>query len=81
VWPLLAPVWVVLVSAVAFYGTPRFRAPAEPVVVVLAAIGICWLLGRRRTSLAPTVPAGADRTRNATAPQEVGAAPPAGPAI
>jgi 4-amino-4-deoxy-L-arabinose transferase-like glycosyltransferase len=81
VWPLLAPVWVVLFSAVAFYGTPRFRSPAEPVVVVLAAVGICALLGRRRPSLAPAVPAGVDRTRDATAPQAVGAASPAGPAI
>ena len=53
VWPLLAPVWVVLLAAAVFYGTPRFRTPAEPVVVVLAAIGSTALLGRWWPSLAP----------------------------
>ena len=46
-WPLLAPGVLVLVSTALVYGTPRFRAPAEPVVVVLAAVGVAALLARR----------------------------------
>jgi hypothetical protein len=50
VWPLLVPIFVVTVAAVLFYGQPRFRAPAEPSIVVLAAVGIvAWLDGRRRS--------------------------------
>ncbi|HEY6317791.1 MAG TPA: glycosyltransferase family 39 protein [Acidimicrobiia bacterium] len=49
-WPLVAPVVLVLVSAVLFYGTPRFRVPAEPTVVVLAAVaGAALLQGRAST--------------------------------
>jgi asparagine N-glycosylation enzyme membrane subunit Stt3 len=54
-WLLLAPVGLVLLSAAAFYGTPRFRAPMEPVVVVLGAIGTTSLLGRRWPRWAPDV--------------------------
>jgi 4-amino-4-deoxy-L-arabinose transferase-like glycosyltransferase len=78
VWPLLAPVWVVLVSAALFYGTPRFRAPAEPIIVVLAAVGACALVAGRR----PWIRSG---TRAAVASESTGyagdAASPAGPAI
>ncbi len=49
VWVLLTPVWLVLTAAALFYGSPRFRAPAEPTVVVLAAVGVTALLERRRT--------------------------------
>jgi 4-amino-4-deoxy-L-arabinose transferase-like glycosyltransferase len=46
-WPLLVPVLVVTVAAVLFYGQPRFRAPAEPAIVVLAAVAIdAWLRAR-----------------------------------
>lgn len=45
---VLAPVAVVVVGAALTYGHPRFRAPAEPVLVVLAAIGIAtWIEARR----------------------------------
>jgi hypothetical protein len=50
-------VWLVLISAAVFYGTPRFRVPAEPTVVVLAAVGISALAARPRsptTGLAAT---------------------------
>ena len=49
-WPLLVPVVVVTVAAVLFYGQPRFRAPAEPVIVVLAAIGVDAFLRARSRS-------------------------------
>ena len=78
--PLLAPVWVVLVSAVVFYGTPRFRAPAEPIVVALAAVGGWALAAERRPALLAHLGADAG-TPEPDAPQVVGAASPAGPAI
>jgi 4-amino-4-deoxy-L-arabinose transferase-like glycosyltransferase len=53
IWPLLAPVWLVLVSAVIFYGLPRFRVPLEPTVVVLGAVGIAALLARRQAEWLP----------------------------
>jgi 4-amino-4-deoxy-L-arabinose transferase-like glycosyltransferase len=56
IWPLLVPAIVVTVSAALFYGQPRFRSPAEPGIVVLAAIGIDLFLRRRQ---APASGAGA----------------------
>ena len=38
-WWLVVPLGAVLVTTVLFYGAHRIRAPAEPVVVVLAAVG------------------------------------------
>ena len=38
----------VLVTTVLFYGAHRIRAPAEPVLVVLAAVGILVLWDRSR---------------------------------
>ena len=46
---LLAPSLVVVVTAIYAYGAVRFRAIAEPSLVVLAAIGIVTLWERRRT--------------------------------
>ena len=48
IWPLLVPAIVVTVSAALFYGQPRFRSPAEPSIVVLAAIGIDVFVRRRQ---------------------------------
>jgi len=53
IWPLLAPVVVVVVAAALVYGTPRFRAPAEPSVVVLASVGVAALLARRWPAWVP----------------------------
>jgi hypothetical protein len=43
-------VWLinVAVTVVVFYGSTRFRAPAEPALVLLAAAGIESLLPKRR---------------------------------
>lgn len=49
VWPLLAPVVVVSITAVLTYGQQRFRAGAEPAIVVVAATAL--VAGVRR--LAP----------------------------
>ena len=47
IWPLMAPVVLVLLVTVAGYGVPRFRQPADIAVVVLAAVAIDALLARR----------------------------------
>jgi hypothetical protein len=38
VWPLLAPIGVVVLTVVVTYASTRFRAAAEPVLVVLAVV-------------------------------------------
>jgi hypothetical protein len=52
VLPLLAPLLVVTISAAAFYGTTRFRASAEPSLVLMASValvaGVGRVPGRRR---------------------------------
>lgn len=47
VWPLLVPPIVVTLGTVLAFGQTRFRAPAEPVLVVLAAVALA-AVGRRR---------------------------------
>lgn len=47
--PVLAPTIVVVTSTALTYGSLRFRAPAEPMLVVLGAIGIARLLDRSRS--------------------------------
>ncbi|MGK2929702.1 MAG: ArnT family glycosyltransferase [Acidimicrobiales bacterium] len=48
--PLAAPVVVVVVVTVVFYGLARFRVPADVVLVVLAAIAVDAVLRRRDRS-------------------------------
>ena len=62
IWPLLAPVALVVLAAAVFYGTPRFRVPAEPTVVVLAAVGISALAAP--PPLAPAPRRSVPRTRS-----------------
>jgi 4-amino-4-deoxy-L-arabinose transferase-like glycosyltransferase len=59
-WPLLAIAGVVTVVAATGYGLVRFRAELEPVLVVLAGVGLDAAWGRAR---GPTGrrPAGSDR--------------------
>jgi hypothetical protein len=45
---VLAPVALVVLTSAAGYGTWRFRQAAEVSFVVLAGIGITWMMGRRR---------------------------------
>ena len=50
-WLVLVPALVVTIGSVATYGQTRFRAPAEPSLAVLAAVGIiaaCDAFRRRR---------------------------------
>jgi hypothetical protein len=46
VWPLLVPALIVTIASAATYGQTRFRVPAEPSIVVLAAIAIAALVAR-----------------------------------
>jgi hypothetical protein len=50
--PLLVPVGIVTLAAVTAFGQSRYRAPAEPLLMVLAAVGgvtlVGWIVGRRR---------------------------------
>jgi 4-amino-4-deoxy-L-arabinose transferase-like glycosyltransferase len=48
--PLLAPFAIVTANAAAFYGITRFRAGTEVPLVVLAAVGIGYLVGDRPTN-------------------------------
>lgn len=41
----------VVLGGVVFYGSPRLRAPMEPLLVVLAVGGLAWLVGMARTQL------------------------------
>ncbi|HEV3133336.1 MAG TPA: glycosyltransferase family 39 protein [Acidimicrobiia bacterium] len=45
-WPLLVPVLVVTIASAATYGQTRFRVPAEPTIVVLAAVAIAAVVAR-----------------------------------
>ena len=57
--PLLAPVVIVSLAAVSAFGQSRYRAPAEPMLAVLAAVGLVALAqwwrgavdGRRRRTI------------------------------
>ncbi len=49
IWPLLVPIVVVTVSIVLWTGgMPRYRAPAEPSIIVFAAVGIVMITTRAR---------------------------------
>ena len=51
-WPLLVPPIIVTLTALVSLGEPRYRVPAEPVIVVLAALAIDEI-ARRRAGRAP----------------------------
>jgi len=46
--PLLAMPVIVTVTAAFTFGITRYRAPADAVLVVLAGVGLDWILGRMR---------------------------------
>jgi hypothetical protein len=47
-FPLLAPIGVVVITVLAMYASTRFRTTAEPSIVVLAAVAIDALWVRLR---------------------------------
>jgi 4-amino-4-deoxy-L-arabinose transferase-like glycosyltransferase len=63
-WWLVVPLVSVLITTVLFYGAHRIRAPAEPVIVVLAATGAVavyqWWATRRRGTAASRSRGGAE---------------------
>ncbi len=54
-WWLLVPCVAVALTAVLFYGAHRIRAPAEPAIVLLAAVAIGVVLDWRRRRAAALV--------------------------
>jgi 4-amino-4-deoxy-L-arabinose transferase-like glycosyltransferase len=54
VFPLLAPLLIVTLVAAAFYGLIRFRVPAEPAIVVLAAAAVDAAFVRLRSRRQPS---------------------------
>ncbi|MFM7616433.1 MAG: ArnT family glycosyltransferase [Actinomycetes bacterium] len=55
-WPLLVPPIAVTAGAVLSYGQTRFRVPAEPCLVVLAAVAVTAIRSRRADPVAVPVP-------------------------
>ena len=56
IWPLLAPVVIVTVSIALWTGgIPRYRAPAEPSIIVLAAVGVVALVAQGRRASDPAL--------------------------
>jgi hypothetical protein len=49
-WWLIAPVAAVLATTVLFYGAHRIRAPAEPTVVLLAAVAVAGFIDSGRSN-------------------------------
>jgi 4-amino-4-deoxy-L-arabinose transferase-like glycosyltransferase len=71
-WWLAVPPITVLVSTVVFYGAHRIRAPGEPVVVVLAAVGAAalyerWIRRRPSPAVVASRPEAAPDNRRALA--------------
>jgi 4-amino-4-deoxy-L-arabinose transferase-like glycosyltransferase len=67
--PLLAPIVVVSVAAVAFLGETRFRAAAEPSMVLFGSVGIVAVAGLLRRRLPGAHPG--DQEELAKAPVEI----------
>ena len=70
-WPVLVPIAIALFTLIAFYGLVRFRAPAEPSFVVLAAVALVALVdrgrrGERREVAAPSAPVGESEPQPST---------------
>jgi hypothetical protein len=64
--PVLAPVLATALTAVITYGIVRFRAPAEPAVLVLAGVGVARLV-----EMATATPAGVTVPRGVAAPRRL----------
>jgi hypothetical protein len=50
----LVPLFLLLVSA-PINGLPRLRTPIDPFILLLAAVGLSWLLDRRAADRVPVV--------------------------
>jgi len=55
-WPLWLPIFYSVAMALVFYGSPRIRAPVEPLLAAAAAVGLVeWARTRGRRSAALAV--------------------------
>ena len=68
-WPALTVVVYAFVFVLPFWGTPRFRFPVDPIIIIGASVGLTELLGglssvRQRLSAVATWRAGLRRTRS-----------------
>ena len=59
-WPLLIPPIIVTLGTVLAYGQTRFRVPAEPTIVVLAAVALTALSHRWWPEASPPAPPSSD---------------------
>ena len=59
-WPLLIPPVIVTLGSVLAYGQTRFRVPAEPTIVVLAAVALTALSHRWWPEASPPAPPSSD---------------------
>jgi hypothetical protein len=70
IWPVVVPIVVVTAVMLLIGGIPRYRAAAEPSIIVLAALGVgAFLLRRSRRgdpAPAPAPPPVPDGTRVAS---------------
>ena len=81
VYPLLVPVATVVITAAAFYGATRFRASAEPVLCLLAAVALVALVERLGDGVAGRSGTGWSRPTLSRAPSSAsGGSGPGGPA-
>ncbi|MGZ6999952.1 MAG: ArnT family glycosyltransferase [Acidimicrobiia bacterium] len=76
-WPLLVPVGIVCLTTLVSWGQNRFRAPAEPGLVVLAAVAVGALLDRRSGSGRVADPDGHHPFRTSSGSRSSGNRPPA----
>ena len=51
-WLLAAPIVGVMIVCLLTFGDPRFRHPVDPLIAILASVGIVYLT-RRAVSMAP----------------------------
>ena len=73
-WPLLIPPIIVTLGTVLAYGQTRFRVPAEPTIVVLAAVALTALSHRWWPEASPPAPPSSD-----DAPDDTDASTPGAP--
>jgi hypothetical protein len=72
-WPLMVPPVIVVASTLVSYRHTRFRLPAEPSLVVLAAVAVGALLTHRRGRRGKDESAGRVETPASTRSCSVGA--------
>lgn len=75
IWPLVVPIVVVTMVTLLIGGVTRYRAAAEPSLIVLAALGIVALLARRDPAPSPWATGREPRDQGASEPTGMTAMP------